>query len=261
MANDETAVLYKIHTNASKRFRELYAHGMKTILVGLLLLSSNIFAFSKQMCLSDHIKEAMILNKERKSLYAEITNKQSLKVSRSLISLERQMLFFTYPLDLLAKKYQRLGMPIFCRDIISMEETPEFTSQYEQGAPDILDYKKVSAKKIRNDFKRAFRNNNYDELIKVSSQWLHKLEKEPRFNCLTRHFIETIIRSSKLAKEYILFAKSTNLRDPSKLMNSYLRSVFVSFLYSVSIDEKASPIQAAGIPIICNDVPFVPLDI
>jgi hypothetical protein len=44
------------------------------------------------------------------------------------------------------------------------------------------------------------------------------------------------------------------------LMKLYLRLSLVAFHDGAMLDQMAAPIQAMNIPIICQDVPHIPLD-
>lgn len=233
---------------------------LKRVFFLLIALTFIGKSFAYEKCIVTHINEAIQLNKERKVYYTDLSQGISTRTSNALISLEKQMLPISYIFDGLAKKYQKVGLDLFCEDLISMNETPSFKNIYDNGAPHIKDYKFIKRLEIYKDLRNSFKNESYESLIKTSYQWMDYLSVEPRFNCLTRHFLEAIIRSAKLAPIHIEKAHQKGMKSPRALINRYLKSIFISFFYSVPIDETARHTQVLGIPIICNDVPAIPID-
>lgn len=233
---------------------------LKQVLFLFIALIFNCESFAYEKCIVTHINEAIQLNKARKVYYTELSQGLSTQTSNALIFLEKQMLPISYIFDGIAKKYQKAGLDLFCEDLISMNETPSFKNTYENGAPDVKNFKYIKRFEIYKSLKNSFKNESYESLIKTSYKWIDDLSVEPRFNCLTRHFLEAIIRSAKLAPVHIEKAHQKGMKSPRALVNRYLKSIFISFFYSVPIDETARHTQALGIPIICNDVPAIPID-
>ncbi len=214
----------------------------------------------KGRCITIHLKEAIDINTERKPLYSKLTNGASERITEELIALEQQMLVGSFFLDRLAKKHQENGMPVFCQDMIPMEETPDFSYGYSDGAPNIKNYKRPDGKTIKRDLKNALNQGGFAALDRVAMRWYNTLADQPKFNCLTRHFLEALVRSSRLAHKYDQYARKTGVPSPDRLMKHYLRLSLIGINPGVKLDAMAAPLQARNVPILCQDVPFIPFD-
>jgi hypothetical protein len=211
-------------------------------------------------CISTHLREAIQINRERRPLYSARTSGQSVSISANLILLERQMLILAPLLDRYASKYHEAGIPVFCQDLMPMTLTPEYAEGYPDGAPELTAFLPISAGVIRRDLSRGLRSEGLAGIEREALKWLHHLEAEPRFHCLTRHFLESTIRSARLADKYDRRAKRLGVDSPLRLMTRYLRLSLTAFGAAVDIDLDAAPLQAANVPIICQDIPAIPLD-
>lgn len=228
-----------------------------------LAMSPSAFAVQfpdKGRCITIHLNEAIDINNERKPLYSKLTNGASESITEDLIALEQKMLLGSFFLDRLAKKHQENGMPVFCQDMIPMEETPEFSTTYPDGAPNIKNYKKPNARVIKKDLKRALDRGGFQALDRAAMHWYNTLADQPKFNCLTRHFLESLVRSSRLAQKYDERARLTGVPSPDRLMKHYLRLSLIGIKPGIKLDATAAPLQARNIPILCQDVPFIPFD-
>jgi hypothetical protein len=215
---------------------------------------------SSGACITQHLKEAMVLNRERMPRYATLSNGRSNEIIRDLISLEQQMLIPSKILDRLARKYHQEGIPVFCQDMMPMHLTPDFESSYRDGAPALKDYITPSARHIKADLRRGLREGGFAGLDYQAMKWYRVYAQEPRFNCMIRHFLESTVRSARLAQKYDQYAQDNKLNSPNRLMLRYLQLSFLSFSQAISLDRRAAPLQAQGIPILCQDVPHIPFD-
>lgn len=217
---------------------------------------------ANENCFRKHIVDAIKLNEKRLPLYAKLTNGESLKISKRLIRLEKQMRIPVFFYDRIARKYHKVGIPFLCLDLIDMAETPEFSETFSDGPKPLSEFKIFPAKKAVKEYKKALKHTDgLQRLIKLLEKDLHQLEEIPNFNCLSRHFIESLLRSSRLAIDYDKYAKTNNLKSPMKASLSYIKFHFLGFARAAKIDALAAPIQAKNIPILCNDVPAIPTDI
>ncbi len=236
---------------------------MKNIFkVKLILISISVSSFclaAKQNCLSQHILDAIKLNKERKEIYKSITQGKSSFVSNLLIKAEQLALPIAYSFDIKARKYQNKGLPLLCLDAIDMDQTPVFS--YERSYP-YSTYEDVYKLDIKNFIKvisNSISTESYFTTTFKIDQKIKKLEEQMHYNCLTRHFLESIRRSTYLATFYILEARNKGLPSPKGLINLYLKAQLNTLYITNKIDFHASKIQETGVPIICQDVPHIPL--
>lgn len=230
-----------------------------------VLIGCHTYASIKSnACVNQHILEAIELNKQRKPLYIHITQGKSDSISNLLIASEYLSLLYGKLLDSYAFPYQQAGIPILCDEIISMDHTPSFLptvpltrdeQHYIYHPPETERYTQVMK-----DVYQA--THNFSLLAQITENELEKIKHLPHFHCMYRHLLESILRACKLAPNHIENAWSLHI-DPQGVMQ--LSWLFISFQLSsfelgMALDIRAFPLQKAGIPIICRDVPPIPPD-
>jgi hypothetical protein len=239
---------------------------MKTIILTIpFVMLSHAHAHAVEFpssgpCITTHLNEAIEINRERRAPYSSLSNGRSEEITSGLIRMEILMLPLSYVFDRLARKYQRAGIPVFCQDMIPMDQTPDFMPQFPNGNPDLSTYYAPSAQIIKRDLKAGLEQNGFSGIEGQAIKWYNVLAAEPRFNCLTRHFLESTVRSARLAKKYDAKASAQKTQSPHRLMLRYLKSSLSAFGIAISLDKKAAPLQANGLPILCRDVPHIPFD-
>lgn len=228
---------------------------MKVLLI--LLFSINI-SFSSENCLREHLKDAIRLNKERLDKYANLTNNQSIKVSKSLIRLERLSILITAPLDWKSSRYQREGIPLLCLDFIDMDETPEFSDSLIIPSMKYSEVPRLNVKAIKKRLKTSLKV-GVQSFIKVIDKEIASLEHYPNYNCMARHLFESLGRSAHLIKFYEDASRRRGLKSPKKILKRNIRLQIFSLGLFHKLDRRAASIQERGVPILCNDVPAIPL--
>lgn len=203
-----------------------------------------------------HTKEARSLNRARRPLYDQITNRESVGVSNGIILLENLLVFPAYLIDKHAEKYQKVGLPVFKDDFISMSETPEFRAFTPNPLP-LSTYQQPLVN--REALYDAIGKYDFEEVTRLAQVELEKLTGFPTYNCLTRHFLEALVRSAIIAQRIDQEAQSKNLPSPKKVYRRYLELTVFGILSAKGIDKDAAPLQARGIAIICQDVPVIPV--
>ncbi len=231
---------------------------LKLTLILISIITSQVATAS---CFREHVKEGRALNHERKDLYAEWAQGHDLKsraklVSNALMSLETVMLPMARIYDYKARKHEATGL--FCDDFIPIADTPEFNTIYAQIPRGSFIKNLAFISTYERDVKRALSSKNWARVRELS---LIAIDSFPALetHCLTRHFIESLGRIAALAPRHIRLAQESNLKDPSDLIASMIKFHLVGLGYSQKIDSLAAPLQYKGIPIVCNDVPFVPI--
>lgn len=139
-----------------------------------------------------------------------------------------------------------------------MSLTPDFQPRFSNGTPDRRDYLTPSSFIIKRDLRRGLREGGFQGLEHQAMKWYNVYAQEPRFNCLTRHFLESTIRSARLAVKYDQVARERGVRSPEKLMKRFLQMSFFAFGQAIALDRDAAELQAQGLPILCQDVPHIP---
>jgi len=233
---------------------------IKTILILNLLSLAFVVkasATSQKNCFVKHIKDAISINRKRRPLYENLTDGKSKKISNELILMEKLIYPMAYVFDKRARKYQKKGIAILCNDLVDMSEISEFSNEIIFPSDRYEKIKRSSVKEMKEDMKDIYHLEGWEGLAKYTGLLLHDLNKSKSYNCLLRHFIESINRTAHLAPNYIDKANRLGLKSPKKLLWDYTKFQIFGLSWGISIDSKASKIQSQGVPILCQDVPAI----
>lgn len=211
-------------------------------------------------CFDKHLKSAIKLNKERRPLYSALTNGASEEISDLLIKKEKKLLFISTPLRLFGITLRANGVPIGIEEFISMDETPEFSEKQNFRMAPLSSFKKSDAKSINKRLKKASRKGGFSGLAAAADLELKKIssDKDRGYHCLLRHFLESIVRIANLAPKHMKLAQEYDLNSPKYISKILIHSHYNLIKFASMLDEKAAPIQAQGIPMLCQDVPYIP---
>lgn len=230
----------------------------KMVLLLSLFMSFSLLGEEVKRCFYEHVKDAIVLNKMRKPLYAETTNNKSKKISRYLILWERLIILKARKYDRISKEFQQMGVPFMCEDFVDMSLTPEYRQYTSQIPRDYLKSKSPKVKTIKSRL-RASLQGGYKSFKKETEKQIILLENNSSYDCLLRHLLESLRRTSDLAPRYLKKASSSSRTKLDKYLKKYLRLQIFGISQAAFIDKKARSIQKKGVPILCNDVPHVPL--
>lgn len=211
--------------------------------------------------MQEHLKEAIALNTERRDMYANLTEGKSVEVSDKLIGMEKTtLLMLKFPFwnfDKLLGSFEKYGLQPTCDTFISIKTLTTFDSQFPQGAP-TENTALVDTKKIRQTLETAFETRNVS-LLKEKLQDVHsQMSTEPRLNCMSRHIIESTLRIATLFPNWNSKIHDQNDKEKfEKIVFRLLKNHIFALKSAGQIDELSRPIQLAGVPIICQDVPAI----
>lgn len=209
-------------------------------------------------CMTEHIREAMMLNKQRKPLYMQLSHGQSKTVSDKLIWLERKLLLAVPFADAWAAPYQAAGIQILCQDLIEMSETPKFQNRNPEGVDSLHGYRRPNITAIQSRLLELFRAKAYLPLAEYADSEIKDLDQKPRYNCMVRHILESIRRMAALTPIHERNALAKNMLSTEMLSRTILRTHIMLLNDFAEIDELAAPLQANALPILCQDVPYIP---
>lgn len=238
-----------------------------TLVLFFTLASSSVFAQSmigQERCFATHIKEAIEINKERREKYRHLYGDGPAKVMSRLIMFEKLILISANWYDLRARKYHRHDIPILCHDLVPMDLTPEFSFTKVPAAIKLpeIDFQKLK-KELKKNLKRS--NPNLEKADRLLVDALNVLKEEPRAFCLSRHFLESMLRAVRLIPHYEKHFSKLNMNDdleinirPERLSLGFLNTHLIGFGEMERIDRKAFIYQRQGIPLLCQDVPHIP---
>lgn len=231
---------------------------MRFVIVAFIALLMSLT--SRADCFREHVREAAELNQARLPLYSDASQGASRKISKALIQMERQMLFFSSVFtnyDRWAEPYESRGIGVTCESYISMSETPSFLAQDPEGEIPAAAQFAAGAVVDRGELWAAY-DLGLDHLIPVATRKIQELKKQPRLNCLTTHFLESIVRIAHLAPKHERAAWVAGLESPTWIHQKMIWGHLFFMRTAMSIDASARPLQAKGIPIVCRDLPAIP---
>ncbi|HLL48487.1 MAG TPA: hypothetical protein VK399_17425, partial [Longimicrobiaceae bacterium] len=84
---------------------------------------------------------------------------------------------------------------------------------------------------------------------------LAALEAVPCYHCMLRHLLESMLRVTSLAPTHAARAEAAGMKSTAGLSRLVLRLHLFALVDAAKLDVVAAPIQARGIPILCQDVP------
>lgn len=230
---------------------------LRTFLI--LTLITEASGAASRNCFSQHLLEAIHLNQHRKPLYSQASAGKSRDISNALIALEYSMYVPTRLVDVSAAKYQAQGIPLICREIPSMKTAPsiEKLDLPLLSRPQASDFKDLDVFEIRRHL-RASLDEGYENLARTTQETIDSLP-ELRLNCLARHFLESIRAFASEAPHHLALAKPSERKSLRSFLNFIIRGQIDYIFQAHEIDQMAVEVQAAGIPILCQDVPHIPI--
>ncbi len=200
---------------------------------------------------TQHVKESIVINQERRPIYREITAGKSDRVLSKLISLERQMIPFAIIYDLKAKSFQKSGIPIMKDEFVSMNA--EFDPTVRKF-PEV-EFENIPWEEYRSDLKDLIRKKDQAGLLSQTLAIVEEMKKQPEYWCLTRHLVESFYRFAYFLPSRVSAARERGVRSPEKLLWDIIDFHLIGFPKFVKIDRLAAPIQKEGIPILCQELP------
>jgi hypothetical protein len=224
------------------------------LLVTLILLEGAALA-DEGSCFSSHVREAIRLNEARAVRYREISGGRSRAVSDRLLFTEHLTLIPAAFLEARASYFRRAGIPVLCADFVTMALTPPFEA-YTAGAPALAQYRRPPTSSWKSELRFALNRGGFLTVHQTAVRLLRELEEPVQFNCMVRHVLESLARGAWLAPQYEARAKALGLRrSPAPVSRSALGLQIEALGYAAGLDFLAAPLQAEGIPILCQDVP------
>lgn len=210
-----------------------------------------------------HLQDAIVINTNRKQLYAKMTHGKSRWLSSLLIFFEKLSSWFSPCLDKAAIPFQKRGIPIVAKDFVSMESIKNHRDSppYQKIATDKTVAKlKRELSVFRNQMTQHLKQDNFQGVAKDSYDLLAKIkaveaESESHF-AMTCHLIESIGLAALNAVEYSKQSHGETNSLSKRLIN-FQKIALWSCLY---VDKLAQKIHRMGIGIIVNDVPHIPFE-
>lgn len=205
-------------------------------------------------CFQRHLREAISLNERRRPTYARWSDGASRGVSDRLIEQERLALDVAWLVDRRARRFQEAGIPIGCVEFVSMSLTPPLGDDPSRPPARAQD-RAPSADSVRRVLVDAYGVGGFAVVARSADALLERLEEAPAYDCMLRHLVESIWRVAWLAPQHAGAARAAGLPSTVGLSELYLRLNLAALEDAAVLDRAARPLQEAGIPILCRDVP------
>lgn len=207
-------------------------------------------------CMERHLREAIELNRARAPLYARLSAGASRRVSRRLIATERLALPLARLLDAYAERYQDAGIPVLCEDFVEMSGVAPAPDR--RGPAPAGSFTPVEAGPLARRLRAARRAGGFGGTAAAADAEVARLAHQPEYHCMTRHMLESIRRVAGQAERYAGDADRLGVPAPTWISDVLLRLHLAALGESARLDRAAAPVQAAGVPIVCRDVPHIP---
>lgn len=220
--------------------------------MGFILMMSEVMA----SCLLHHIDEAIQLNQQRRQPYSQLSQKRSEPITDALIQMEQKMRRQARFADFYALHWQSRGIGLLCDEFVDMSLTPSFKPRFEDIS--LLQPQTVQVSDLQSSIKKFLAKKDMNGLEQWSHQIVLELEKEPRTYCLTRHFMESIRRAAGLAPLHEEKSKTEEIASSLFVSREFIKMQADLLNETERIDQMAYALQSEGLPIICQDVPYIP---
>lgn len=221
------------------------------------------WAAEPQACLVAHLREAIALNRERAATYAALSDGTSRPLSRRLVASEMISLAAAYAAEALARFYWRADIPILCTDFVAMALSPPVQTELFEDRPDLSQFEPLDAEAVIARVRAPLIDGDFAAVHRQLEDEVEALSAEPRFHCMARHLLESAARMAWLAPQYD--ARAANCRAqrpgchiavaPSKLSRAMIEVHLQALRLGRDFDQRAAPLAARGVGIICDDVP------
>lgn len=205
-------------------------------------------------CLQAHLTEAMELNEARLPRYEKLSQGRSREISGRLIQGEKNALQMARYIDDLADKWQEQGVAIVCQDLVSMSLVPAFREKITVRTP-LADYIATDAGALTKRLEQAFLQGGFAVLSRQAETEIEDLKTLPAFHCMVRHLLESLLRVSNLATVHLKRAAELGLEPTADLSLLLIQLHEATLSSAAELDTLAAPLQAEGLPILCQDVP------
>jgi hypothetical protein len=208
-------------------------------------------------CMEIHLREAAHLNRQRMPLYSALSGGRSRGISRRLIWTERLGIPVAWYVDWRARNFLRAGIRVTCDDFVPMAHTPAFRERIADPPP-LSAFVASDPRRIRRTIGHAYRSGGFPAASTAIEHEIEQLHPTPAFHCMMRHLLESALRISNQASVYEAQAGERGLRSPGGVSRLMLNLHLSTLGEAAKLDRRAAPLQAEGIPIICQDVPPIP---
>ncbi len=203
-----------------------------------------------------HLREAIELNRRRAPLYAAASAGASLGLSRRLIRWEIALLPFARWLDGRAERYRRGNIGLLDDLFVPMSDVLPFLARGDSSIPSLPP---PNPRAVARPLRRAVRERGLPAAIPLIDAELERLANDPGCWCMLRHLLESARRVSYYSTSHAERARQAGLPSPGWMHRLLFRLHLLGLPPATRLDIRALALQREGIPILCRDLPPIPL--
>lgn len=230
------------------------------IFVAFIAIDSRAETPSNRNCLSRHLKEAIDLNLVRRPIYGQASEGRSLAISDELIDLEKTLRVQSLFADTWARFFQIQNIDVLCNELTSMDKTPALPLQLPvELRPSLESYKDIQVHTLQTRLNEKL-SQDLNHVAQEAKIQIQTLQDEPRFNCITRHFLESIFVFARHGQAYVDRASTFQKKHLNYFFKKIIKSHIDLLEKTDRLDLRARDLQAEGLPILCQDVPSMELN-
>lgn len=202
---------------------------------------------------SDHLREAIALNRARLEPWAVLSQGRTRVVSRLLITSE----YATLPVAWWTERQARRAAPSGLRDLdrcfVSMRDLPPVERAAPADAPQALRRARAAATTTwARAVAAARRADAPDAALAASLALLRDLADAPGALCMRRHLAESAARAGSVLMG---LSRESAVRP---VLWGLLQRHGLGFGAADRLDDLALPLQREGVPILAHDLPVIP---
>lgn len=227
---------------------------MKYLLCSLILFAQMALLEARAEAFAHHVSTAFDINKERKELYSELTQGQSEKVSNRMLLMEASLLPIAKVMDIEASYFHKHNIPVLKIELMPMAlgEFAGFTG-FQATV-----FNSMDINFLKTELGNILESENFEKLSQKADDYLNSMREEQGAHCMVRHFLESIRRTANYAPIHISHAEALGLKSPKSLIKRFISLHLTGMKKAEKIDSLAFEFQAQGLPIVCQDLPYIP---
>ncbi len=210
------------------------------------------------MAMTKHIIDAIGINIIRLPKYWKLTKGRSAKFSMTLIAFEIFSLPLALILDIWAIKYQINKIPVMKYEFLKMKDIPVFSKHYPVVISDVIP-SEINIDLFYDTISNSLKKNNFDQFKNDVEFQLSSINNSPRYLCITRHLLESMLRAIGLMNLHIDLANKLNTKAPVKLSKTIISMHLLPLRFAYLFDLKVKKIQLENVPFIYQDLPDIPM--
>jgi hypothetical protein len=219
-----------------------------------------LFTGSAQTGMEQHLRDAIVLNTERRARYASVTEGRSDGLFRRLILSEQALLPLARLIDASAAPFVGEGIPVVQADFVPMDRVAPFGTP----VPPTRAMSEDDMVAVRALLRRVYRDSGggLEATVQTCAEALEELrliEREAELSfSMCRHLIESLGYAALHGLEHNRASDGETARLVSVLVG--LQRLGLVTLDPVGIDQQANVFHQQGLGIIANEMPLIPFE-